>query len=191
VLCRRCSNLVNLALVLPIFHYRRSVPLCLPPLPRLNKATLPHASPRLSSTVFCGHIGNPQESFIDEIQESVALLWTNTSNHAVNKRSWGPSDIFGDATNQIPPGEYGMIYVAYQEGTREQIADLRTQKFLQRAHEWSHPASIRIPISFLIRLYPRPMYEGQPDLIESTVCLISGVYGDPALASDFPATVFT
>ncbi len=128
---------------------------------------------------------------VDEIQESVALLWTNTSDRAISKRSWGPTDIFGDATNQIPPGEFGMIYVAYQEGTREQIADLRTQNFMERIREWRHSASIRIPISVLIRLYPRPLNEGQPDLIENAVYLVSGEYGEPALTSEFPAAVFT
>ena len=83
-----------------------------------------------------------------------------------------------------------MIYVAYQEGTREHIADLRTQNFIKRIREWHHPASIRVPISVLIRLYPRPLNEGQPDLIENAMWLVSGEYGEPKLTSQFPATVF-
>ena len=79
--------------------------------------------------------------------------------------------------------------MAYQEGTRAQIADLRTENFLDRIREFSHPASIRIPIAFLTRLYPRALNHGNPDLIESGVRLGSD-YGAPSLFKDFPTRVF-
>jgi hypothetical protein len=128
-------------------------------------------------------------AWIDQVDQPVGLLWSNKSQHATKKRSWSPVDAFGAAASQIPPGEDGIIYVAYQEGTRAQIADLRTENFFDRIREWSHPASIRIPIAFLTRLYPRTLNHGNPDLIENGVRLGSE-YGAPSLFKDFPTRVF-
>jgi hypothetical protein len=111
---------------------------------------------------------------------------------AIRRRAWSPLDLFGDAVNQITPGEFAIIYLAYHEGARAETANRRLDGFLSRAKdEWYHPASIRIPISFLIRLYPRTIKGGLPDLIESTVPRYAGAYHDGRLAEDFPATVFT
>jgi hypothetical protein len=131
------------------------------------------------------------DAWVDEIKNPVALVWNNLSAAAVKKRAWSPLDLFGDAINQIPPGEYAVIYLAYHEGARAEIADRRIQNFLDRMPDWYHPNSIRIPISFLVRLYPRPLDQGTPDLIESTVRLCSGLYGEPTLFEDFPNSVFT
>jgi hypothetical protein len=127
-------------------------------------------------------------AWINEVYQPVALLWSNKSQQATKKRSWSPVDAFGDATSQIPPGEDGIIYVAYQEGTRAPIADLRTENFLDRVREWSHSASIRIPIAFLTRLYPRALNHGNPDLIESSVRLYTE--NGELLFEDFPTRVF-
>jgi hypothetical protein len=131
------------------------------------------------------------EASVDEIKRPLALVWSNTSTAAAKKRAWSPLDLFGDAMSQIPPGEFAIIYLAYHEGAREEIADRRTRTFLHRMSEWEHAASIRLPISFLVRLYPRPLDHGNPDLIENTVRLVSAVYGEPALFEDFPSAIFT
>lgn len=86
---------------------------------------------------------------------------------ALKKRAWSPSGLFGDATNQITPGEFGIIDLANHEGARAAVADERLEQFFKRAEQWEHAASIRIPISFLVRLFPRPLDHGVPDLIES------------------------
>lgn len=128
---------------------------------------------------------------INEALNPIALVWNNSSKLAINRRAWSPLDLFGDATNQIPGGEFGIVYLAYHEGARAEIADQRTQRFFHRVKEWEHAGSIRIPISFLIRLYPRPLDHGNPDLIESVARLYSGTYGDPRLFEDFPGSIFT
>jgi hypothetical protein len=127
----------------------------------------------------------------DEVRNPIGLVWNNSSRQAIVKRAWAPLDLFGDATNQITPGEFAVIYLAYTEGARSEIADERVQRFLKKMPEWDHPGSVRIPISFLVRLYPRALNEGQPDLIESTIRLYSGLYGDPRLFEDFPNSIFT
>lgn len=132
-----------------------------------------------------------REWWTEEALEPIGLVWSNKSDAAVAKRAWGPLDVFGEATNQITPGEFGIIYVAYQEGTREEIADQRTEHLLERLKEWTHPGSIRLPISFFVRLFPRVLEHGAADLIESTVQVISGVYGTPELFEDFPSAIFS
>jgi hypothetical protein len=71
-----------------------------------------------------------------------------------------------------------------------EIADLRTEGFLDRVREWEHAASIRIPIAVLTRLYPRTLDHGTPDLIENSIRLY-GDHGDMLLFEDFPTNVFT
>jgi hypothetical protein len=136
-------------------------------------------------------VGCDGDAFTDHLRNPIALVWNNSSTKAIQRRAWSPLDLFGDATNQIPAGEFGIIYLAYHEGARAEIADRRVERFLERMHTWDHAASIRIPISFLMRLYPRPLRDGQPDLIESTVRLCSSDYGEPRLFEDFPNSVFT
>jgi hypothetical protein len=128
---------------------------------------------------------------IDRVTHPIALVWRNTTRKAVQRRAWSPIDLFGDATNQITPGEFGIIYLAYNEGTRAAVADERLERFFNKITEWEHPGSIRLPISLLVRLYPRPLDHGVPDLIESTIRLCSGMYGDPHLFEDFPQSIFT
>jgi hypothetical protein len=131
-------------------------------------------------------------AFADDMRKPIALVWNNSSEIAIRRRAWSPLDLYGDAMNQITPGEFAIVYLAYHEGTRAEIADRRVTNFLSTLKEkWHHAASIRVPLTFLIRLYPRFLNDGQPDLIESTVPLWSGAYGDPWLAEKFPSTVFT
>lgn len=136
-------------------------------------------------------VNTDNELLVSEVERPVALMWSNSSVAAVKKRAWGAIDLFGEAMKQIPPGEFGIIYLAHHEGTRQEIANRRTQNFLNRIVEWEHAGSIRVPISFLVRLYPRPLGEGQPDLIESTLRFCSGAYGDPSLFNEFPSVIFT
>ena len=110
---------------------------------------------------------------------------------AIRKKSWSPLDLFGAATNQIPGGEVGIIYVCYQEGAREWLADRRTESFLRGISDWAHSGGIRLPVSFLIRIYPRVLGHGAPDLIENGVRFMSELYGDRVYFSHFPTNVFT
>ncbi len=133
-------------------------------------------------------IRNFQEPAIDLAQEPIGLLWSNSSEQAVKKRSWGPMTAMKEAIEQIPPGEFGVPYVAYQEGARREIADMRTFNFSDWMKESSHPASIRVPLARIIRFYPRPLNHGAPDFIESTVSFVPD-YADDALPKMLPSTV--
>ncbi|MGH7046807.1 MAG: hypothetical protein ACREE2_10540 [Stellaceae bacterium] len=138
----------------------------------------------------CCWIGNARAVTMTDVQEPLGLIWNNTSEAAMRKRTWAPTNLFGGAINQIPPGEFGIIYVAYCEGAREEVADLRVNAFMERIAMWKHASDTRIPIIFLCRLYPRPLGDGNPDLIESSVKLSSGT-NESVLFKSFPATIFT
>lgn len=127
---------------------------------------------------------------MDVVREPVGLLWTNESDKAVNKRTWTAQSLFGDATGQVPPGGFGMVYVAYTEGARETMADRRLERFVSSLEDWTHDANIRIPMVNINRLYPRPLGDGRPDLIESSVRLLAA-YSDAEAFQMFPATAFT
>ncbi|MEK0386323.1 hypothetical protein [Burkholderia pseudomallei] len=133
-------------------------------------------------------IGNYGESIVDLAEEPVGLLWVNSSEQAIKKRSWGPMATLSEAIEQIPPGEFGVPYVAYQEGARSAIADMRTFNFSDWLKECSHPANIRVPLGRIVRLYPRPLNHGAPDFIESAMSFIPD-YGDDVLPELLPSTV--
>jgi hypothetical protein len=91
-------------------------------------------------------IGNFREHLTDAVEDPVGLVWSNSSEQAIKKRSWGPMSALSDAVEQIPPGEFGIPYVAYQEGARSEIADLRTFRFSDWLKQASHPANVRVPL---------------------------------------------
>ncbi len=132
----------------------------------------------------------PQAGFTDEARSPIGLVWKNLSEAALRKRAWAPVDLFQDATKQITPGEVGIIYVAYNEGARADIADDRYKRYEAWLQDMEHRGDIRLPINFLVRLFPRALDHGNPDLIESVVKFYNATYGDETLFDDFPAGVF-
>ncbi len=175
-------------------------------IPSLNRTGMPQTtrlySPNMLAYAFgwnsdlpewdglCCSIGNAQDMFMDQVEAPVGLLWTNESAAAKHRRMWSPINLFGSAVDQIPPGSFGAIYIAYVEGTRAEIADQRVHRYAERIKDWEHSGRIRVPISFLDRLYPRALGEGIPDLIDSGLRFCSS-FCDPSLLDDFPAAVFT
>ena len=134
-------------------------------------------------------VATKSDQLVDYIAEPTGLLWCNNSERAVRRRAWSPLDLFFDAMNQIPPGEFAVVYVAYQEGARAEIADRRVETFTNKMKEWEHSANIRVPVAFLDRLYPRSLKNGRPDLIESAIVMFTDEAG-PELAEAFPGIVF-
>lgn len=133
-------------------------------------------------------VGNHEELEVDAAEEPVGLLWVNGSEQAIKKRSWGPMSTLNEAFEQIPPGEFGIPFVAYQEGARSAIADMRTFSFGEWLKECRHAANIRAPFGRIFRFYPRPLEHGAPDFIESSVSFIAD-YGDNVLPGLFPSGV--
>ena len=84
----------------------------------------------------CCWIGNARALTMSYVEEPLGLIWSNTSGAAMRKRTWAPTNLFGGAMDQIPPGEFGVIYVAYCEGAREEVADLRLSAYIERIRTW-------------------------------------------------------
>lgn len=121
----------------------------------------------------------------------IALIRRKDSDKALKKRSWAPINLFSKASLQIPPGEFGIVYVNYIEGARAEVANMRLAAYAGRLQEFEHSDKFRMPISLLVRLYPRSLGHCQPDLIESSVQYLSGLYGDKELFAFFPSMIFT
>lgn len=129
---------------------------------------------------------------LDTVRGPIAMAWSNTTPSVVTKRSRPPTSLFNSASQQIPGGEFGIVYLAYNEGARKEIADERVAQIGQRLHEWEHEATFLIPATFVTRLYPRALDGGQPDLIESCV----NYYSEPAGGGSwffeaYPSRIFT
>jgi hypothetical protein len=136
-------------------------------------------------------VRNPGELLVTEARDPLALLWINEEPAAFRRRARPASALFGNAMQQIPPGEVGVIYICYQEGAPQSAADDRTRYMTERLGEWEHDWKVRVPISLLTRLVSRPLNHGSPDLVESGIRCVSDVYGDSAWFRDFPSVVFT
>ncbi|RVE91039.1 hypothetical protein CN235_19975 [Sinorhizobium meliloti] len=139
----------------------------------------------------CCSIDAKGEPEMDLVVNPISLIWRNNSEKALKKRSWAPINLFSKASLQIPPGEFGIVYVNYIEGARAGVANMRLDAYAGRLQEFEHSDKIRLPISLLVRLYPRSLGHGQPDLIESSVQYLSGLYGDKELFDFFPSMIFT
>lgn len=114
-------------------------------------------------------VGTPGQISVESFIAPLCLKWRSESEEALTKRSRGITSLWADAVKQIPDGEIGFIYIAYPEGARPAIADARTKHILGSMEKSWHRWSVRIPVTVISRLYPRPVGVGCPDLIESSL----------------------
>src|SRR5579872_392920 len=117
------------------------------------------------------------------------LKWRSVSEEAVTKKARGITSLWGDAVKQIPAGEIGFVYIAYHEGSRPAVADARTHHILEAGADLWYRWSIRVPLMFVSRLYPRSLGPGNPDLIESV--LAGAAEGLESWLKKLPWRVFT
>ena len=80
----------------------------------------------------CCSVDTSGEAVIDKVRQPIALIWKNVSPNALRKRTWAPVNLFSKASLQVPQGEFGIIYVSYNEGTRAEAADMRVEAFNER-----------------------------------------------------------
>lgn len=125
---------------------------------------------------------------VHRVKNPRCLKWVSTSQIALLKKSRGVTSLWGRATQQIPSGDLGFVYIAYPESNRDSLADARTQEIKDACNRWVHRWSIRVGATFINRLYPRAMGVGMPDFIESTMPILAN--GDDYLLSTLPCCVF-
>jgi hypothetical protein len=141
---------------------------------------------------FICKIAEPSGAVLDRVTSAVGMAWCVATDAAITKRSRAPLALFAKAVTQMPVGEFGLVYVAYPEGARSEVADNRTDAYIQRIQEWVHDAKIRIPATFLVRQFAMPVDHGNPDMIESTVKFRSEAGGgDEWVFKEYPSNIFT
>jgi hypothetical protein len=133
----------------------------------------------------------PDSIFVNSAKRPLALTWNSDGPQSIRRRSRSVAALFGQAVHQMPAGSVGIVYVAYNEGNREDVADERVRLAKERLKEWTHEWHIRVPIALVNRLIPRALGNGAPDLVETAIRVESSTYGSSAWFADFPSTVFT
>lgn len=122
----------------------------------------------------------------------MGLAWRVDAEAAIIKRSRAPLGLFAKAVTQVPRGEFGLVYVAYPEGARSDVADNRTQAYMERIQQSEHDGAIRIPATFLVRQFPMPTGHGNSELVENTVRFLSEEGGgDEWIFREYPNAIFT
>ena len=97
-----------------------------------------------------------------------------------------------EAVDQIPTGEVGLIYLAYEEGHRSTLADERMDAIRNLARTiYFKPRAIVIPMTVISRLLPNFVSEGRPDLIENAIHMVDGDDDDVAFwTREMPTRIF-
>ena len=131
----------------------------------------------------------PRRVVVDSAASPCCLRWRCSNPETARKRDRGVSSLFEDALKQVPDGEMGIIYLAYEETAREEVANARTRRIIGEMQAWGHRWGIVVPLIIVNRLYPRPLGVGQPDIIDSALPFAPKDVGNSFLG-DFPARVF-
>jgi len=134
-------------------------------------------------------VETPLAITVDTFRMPLCLKWRSESEEALTKKARGVTSLWANAVKQIPEGELGFVYIAYPEGARAALADARTRHILRAASEWWHRWSVQVPGTVIIRLYPRALGPGCPDLIESS--LPGASKGQEFWLTKLPYRVFT
>lgn len=126
----------------------------------------------------------------DVVSEPIAIRWRSRSLQALRKKQRAIGAMLGNAVEQIPVGELGIVYLCYQEGSAGEIADERSRRIQEEFSGWNHKGGIWIPAIFINRVYARALEEGMPDLIENVIQM-KPKSEHPRIFQLFPAQVFT
>ena len=121
------------------------------------------------------------------------MKWSSNSKAAIKRKLQTVKSLWLEAVNQIPTGESGFIYLAYEEGHRPQLADERTDTLCDLATNiYFKRRAITVPMTIISRLIPNIISGGSPDLIENAILLVEGDRDNHAFfTSKFPTRVFT
>ena len=123
----------------------------------------------------CAIAKNSQAPVVDRADLPFLLKWTSVSEAAIERKLQTIRNLWIEAVEQIPTGEAGLIYLAYEEGHRPTLADKRTDTIRNLASTiYFKRRAISVPMTVILRLLPNLILEGRPDFIESAIPLVSG-----------------
>lgn len=123
----------------------------------------------------CAIAKNSQFPVVDRAELPFLMKWTSNSEAARERKLQTVRNLWIEAVDQIPTGEAGLIYLAYEEGHRPALADARTDALRALVNDiYFKRRAIAMPMTVVSRLLPNVVSEGRPDFIESTIPLVDG-----------------
>ena len=123
----------------------------------------------------CAVAANDSYPEVERAELPFLLKWTSDSPAALERKLHTIKSLWVEAVDQIPTGEAGLIYLAYEEGHRPSLADARTDAIRElRKTIYFKRRAIAIPMTVISRLFPNVVLEGRPDFIESSIPLAGG-----------------
>jgi hypothetical protein len=118
------------------------------------------------------------------------LKWRVDADQALEGKARHVVRLLAEAVQQVPEGECGIIYIAYEDSHRAAVADKRTQRIMDLAGTFElRKPWVMVPKIVVGRLFPDALEEGRPDLIESSVPLLAEGWED--FGDFFPDLVYT
>lgn len=137
----------------------------------------------------CGIVENSQAMMVDRAELPFCLKWKDESENALSGKARLLAKQLIEAFDQVPVGEAGFVYIAYEETHRSAIADHRTQRHLDLVAKWEiRKRGINPQLIIVNRLYPAAIHEGRPNLIESAIP--TGFIKENVYSNIMPTSVF-
>ena len=141
----------------------------------------------------CAVSKNDGTPIVDRAELPFLMTWSSNSEAAIERKMQTIRNLWIEAVDQIPTGEAGLIYLAYEEGHRPSLADARTDAIRNLVGNiYFKRRAISVPMTVISRLYPNVVLEGRPDLIESAIPLVDGDKDDYDFwTAEMPTRIFT
>ena len=135
----------------------------------------------------CGVIANDHYLSIGRASLPFCMKWRTDERAAVERKARHLTQLMLEAIDQIPIGEAGLIYIAYEDTHRAEITDLRTKRIMDTVETFFFKRRGVMPLQFIVnRLHPQALEDGKPDLIESAVIIGK----DGKKVNHMPALIF-
>ena len=123
----------------------------------------------------CAVAANNSYPEVERAELPFLLKWTSNSPAAQARKLQTIKTLWVEAVNQIPTGEAGLIYLAYEEGHRPSLANARTDAIRELTKTiYFERRAIYISLTVVSRLFLNVVHEGRPDFIESSIPLAEG-----------------
>ena len=141
----------------------------------------------------CAVAANDSYPEVERAELPFLLKWTSNSPAALERKLQTIKNLWVEAADQIPTGEAGLIYLAYEEGHRPSLADARTDAIRKLSKSiYFKRRAIVIPMTVISRLCLNVLLEGRPDFIESSIPLAEGGRDNYDFwTQEMPTRVFT
>jgi hypothetical protein len=118
-----------------------------------------------------------------------ALKWRTVLEPIPPAQARGVGSLIAEGTMQVPYGEMGVLYVAYEEGAPIRLADARTKHLQETCDKFWHEGGVVIPLVVVDRLYPRAVGDGRVDFVESAV-LLQSADAHPDIFTEVPTLTY-